>query len=351
MIIAALLTALVLLVTQLLVLGYIIQKKTRERRFEEKVEDYFSKSLNAFLSYISGDHPYEPRLPNAKAVKKEVLERVLNEVGGKTSDAEQHERIRQIAEHHLSDVYRKSLKRDRWADRVNTLYFIQDFHMKNLNDAVWEHLQKLKQNDEEYRQALRVLAGFQDERVVDFLMNEKDLSFGFSKELVRRVSTESHRRLAEAFGEAHHDAPAVLEEAFVIHCGEAGIYEFLPFVETKLEDDRLEMRIKAFKSLCNYQYITDPSRIAAFFSSAHWEERMYAARLTGIMSLEEYMDHLSHLAGDSVWWVRFAACEGIGMFSGGEAVLRDLAQNHEDSYARDMALQTLTMKGGQANAG
>ena len=351
MIIMALMTAGVLLAAQLLVLLYIIQKKTRERQFEEKVERLFSKNLPAYLSYITGEHPYEPRLPTSQALKKEVLERLLNEVGGKTSDPDQHERIQQIAELHLSDVYRRSLLKDKWADRVNTLYFMQDFHMKNLNDAVWQHLQKLKQNDEEYRQALRVLAGFQDERLVDFLLKEDGLSFGFAKELIRRVSNDSHRHLAELSGEGREDIPAALEEAFVIHCGEAGLYEFLPFVESKLEDERLEMRIKAFKSLCNYQYISDSSVIPAFFSSAYWEERMYAARLTGIMHLDEFMDHLQRLAGDGIWWVRFASCEAIGMFSDGESVLRDMAENHEDGYARDMALQTLTMKGGQAHVG
>ena len=351
MIVAALLTALGLLVTQLVVLGYIIQKKTRERRFEEKVERLFSKNLPAYLSYITGEETYEPRLPKSQTLKREVLERLLNEVGGKTSDPDQHARIQEIAELHLSDVYRRSLVRDQWAERVNTLYFIQDFHMKNLNDAVWTHLQKLKQKDEEYRQALRVLAGFQDERVVDFLIREEGLSFGFAKELVRRVSADSHRRLASHFGEAGDEKAAPLEEAFLIHCGEAGLYEFLSFVESKLEDERLEMRIKAFKSLCNYQYISDSSVIPAFFRSTYWEERMYAARLTGIMNLEEFMDPLKRLAGDSIWWVRFAACEAIGMFSDGEAVLKDMAESHEDSYARDMALQTLTMKGGQANVG
>ncbi|ADI00228.1 HEAT repeat domain-containing protein [Salisediminibacterium selenitireducens] len=351
MIMAALMTAAVLLGVQLLVLGYIIQKKTKERRFEEKVEHLFSKNLSAYLSYITGEQTYEPRLPKSQALKREVLERLLNEVGGKTSDPDQHARIQDIAELHLSEVYRRSLLKDKWADRVNTLYFIQDFHMKNLNDAVWEHLQKLEHNDEEYRQALRVLAGFQDERVVDFLLYEDRLSFGFAKELIRRVSTDSLRRLAERSGESREDVPAVLEEAFVIHCGEAGLYEFLPFVESKLEDDRLEMRIKAFKSLCNYQYISDPSVMPSFFNSSYWEERMYAARLAGIMNLEEFIDFLKHLAGDNVWWVRFAACEAIGMFNDGESVLRDMAENHEDGYARDMALQTLTMKGGTGPCG
>ncbi|AOM83641.1 HEAT repeat domain-containing protein [Salisediminibacterium beveridgei] len=346
MIQVAAVTAVLLFVIQVLVLVYILYKKSKAKRFEAKVEKYFTKNLSAYLSFISGEHMHEPRLPESGDLKKEILERILNEVSGNSSDPEQLSNIQRIAQSHLSERYETTLLKGKWADRVNTLYFIEDFKMTNVSGQVWQHLTKIQNKDEEYRQTLRVLASFQDERLIDYLIQEQDISLGLIKELLRRLNSGSFEYLVSLIEDGDTDVPQVIEEAFISYCGESRNYEFMRFVERKIEDDRKEIRLKAFRSLCNYQYTSDTNSIKAFFSSEYWEERMYAARLSGIMNLEEYISDLIRLAGDSTWWVRFAACEAIKINPGGEDILHSIVSGHEDSYARDMAKQTLTMKGG-----
>lgn len=346
MIYLAVMAASLLMIIQLFVLVYILYGKAKDKRFEAEVEKVFTNILPAYLSYITGESNYEPRLPKTEYLKKEVLERILNQVSGNSSNEEELNKIRLVAQRHLGDIYQKTLKKGKWADRVNALYFIEDFSMTDLKEHVRNHLSTVKEKDEEYRQTLRVLASFQDERMIAYLTEQQDISMGLIKELFNRLRSKSLHQLVSIIEEGEKEVPQIIEESLLTYFGESGEYEFLNFVEKKLYDSRLEIRIKAFKGLCHYQYTSDTDLIKRFFFSEHWEERMYAARLSGIMQLEEYIENLIALAGDSNWWVRYAASVAISLIPNGEQVLESIAKGHEDSYARDMAKQTLTMRGG-----
>ncbi|WP_280771112.1 HEAT repeat domain-containing protein [Salipaludibacillus daqingensis] len=342
----ALWTAGALLFIQFFLLVYILVGKIKFNRFEAKVEQIYKNILPDYLSFISGETKYEPRLPKSEKLKKEVLERLLNDLADNTANPTELDQIQFIAETHLTTIYQKSLSSDGWAYRVNTLYFIEEFKMFGLKEDVWQHLKTLQHEDEEYRQTLRVLAMFQEDRLIDYMIRQTEMPLGLVKDLFRRFSPTSFSKLVSLLEGGEDSVPLSLELAFIGYCGESGNYEFLSLVEKKMEDSRKEIRLKALRSLCEYQYCSDKSWIKGFFSSEHWEERMYAARLAGIMNLTEYNDDLVFLAGDQSWWVRFAACEAINKIPDGEILLEYVSTQHEDSYARDMAQQTLTMKGG-----
>jgi len=343
----ALWTAGSLLLIQLLLLVYILINKLSQAHFETKVEDVQMKIQAKYLSYISGDATIEPRLPKSEKIYVEVLERLLNGVADNTTNLFEKKRIQEIAQTHLSTIYQTKLTDGSWADRINALYFIEEFMLIDLKEKVWEHLHSLRDEDEEYRQTLKVLASLQDERMIGYIVRQGEISIGLTKELFRRFTDTSFHKLLTELEKKDQIVPESIELAFIDYCGESGNYEFLSFVEKKIDDPRKEVRLRAFRSLCQYQYCTDTAWIRHFFASEHWEERMYAAKLTGIMTLTEYNDDLVFLAGDQIWWVRFAACEAIKKIPDGEILLEYVSTHHEDLYARNMAQQTLTMKEGR----
>ncbi|WP_416147881.1 hypothetical protein ACM26V_16760 [Salipaludibacillus sp. HK11] len=346
MIQVALWTAGSLLLIQLLLLVYILISKSSQARFEKKVEDVQLKVQAKYLSYISGDAAIEPRLPKSEKIHVEVLERLLNGVADNTASPFEKKRIQEIAQTHLSTIYQTKLTESSWADRINALYFIEEFMLIDLKEKVWEHLLSLRHEDEEYRQTLKVLASLQDERMINYIVQQGEIPIGLTKELFRRFTPNSFHRLLTELEKKDQLVPESIELAFIDYCGESGNYEFLSFIEKKIDDSRKEVRLRALRSLCQYQYCTDTTWIRRFFVSEQWEERMYAAKLTGIMTLTEYNDDLVFLAGDQIWWVRFAACDAIKKVPDGEILLEYISTHHEDTYARDMAQQTLTMREG-----
>jgi len=104
--------------------------------------------------------------------------------------------------------------------------------------------------------------------------------------------------------------------------------------------------LKAMSSLCHYKKMSNPAILSHFFDSEHWQERMYAAKLTGACHFDQYTPHLIYLLSDNVWWVRFAGAENIKIFKDGNKVLEQVSTDHADSYARDIAKHMLTREGG-----
>lgn len=219
-------------------------------------------------------------------------------------------KVMELADQNLSSYYKKVLNKGKWADRINTLYFIEDFQMDSLREAVFQHFKKLRKHDEEYRQCLRSAAVLQEPGVVEVLFDNQALSVGFIKELLFRLDKSLLVSLSQRMT-VEDQASENLLFAFITINGEQKNELFFPFVENILLDKRLEVRIKAMKSLCNYEKLHDPSKLPGFFKSANWEERMYAAKLTGACRLNEFTESLVELFSDPVWWVRFSAADNI----------------------------------------
>lgn len=339
----------VLLVIQLSLLIYLYTVKTWAIKQNHEADSLFQQLFPKYLPYLTGDSDSEPNLPQNLKLKQKVLERILAGFAHVVTDPAGKQRIKEVAECHLIDSYRKTLKAGDWSERLNALYLIEEFMMDALVEDVKEHLTTREMSGEEYRQTLRTLASFQEESLLDYMLNHPNMSYRLTKEIMRRLSLDVLMDLMHIIKEKGDDTPDAVRHAFIDYCGEAGYYQLLPFIESMLNDSSKETRIKALKSLYHYHYCTRPELIIPFFTSVHWEERLHAAKLTGVMNLTEFSDYLMSLAGDRVWWVRFQACEAIKQLSDGEILLAYLSERHKDEYAQDMAKQMLTMRvGGHA---
>ncbi|OLS38219.1 hypothetical protein BTR22_06930 [Alkalihalophilus pseudofirmus] len=335
-----------LVVIQLSLLVYLFIRKTKDLSFERKITTAYNELINPTIAYITEETMEEPRWPTRALIKSAVLERMLNEIAATTKKESELARISTLAETHLTPKYQKDLKKGSWSSRVNALYFIEDLYIYSMKNHVWERLLSIKKKDEEYRQALRTLSTLKDDRVITFLINEEQLPKEIIADVFRRLPISALELLKNKVDEGALISDELIH-SFISFCGENSLYEFLPFVENKLTSQDVEIRIKSLRSLCYYQYCSNPEQLTNFFTSPFWEERMFAARLTGIMLLTQYSSILKELAGDSVWWVRYTACEAIKKMPDGEIILEFMAAKHQDSFARDMARQSITLGEGR----
>ncbi|UTR16375.1 hypothetical protein MM221_07455 [Salipaludibacillus sp. LMS25] len=335
-----------LFVVQLLLLVYLYTTKAWAIKKDREADRLYQRLFSDFLPYLTGHSDIEPPLPNNDKLKQKVLERILAGFSDIMTDPAGRERIQHLAEAHLASIYRKKLTSNQWSERINALYLIEDFMMDSLREDLKEHLQSCTSIDEEYRQTLRTLASFQEESLLEYMFSHPNMSVGLIKEILRRLSLSLLTDIMAVLKNKEDDIPYAIRQAFIEYCGESGYYEFLPFIESMLTHQFKETRIKALKSLHHYQFCSNPTIIVPFFTSDHWEERLHAAKLTGMMKLVEFSDYLILLAGDRVWWVRFQACEALKKMADGEIILAYLSEQHEDIYAKDMAKQTLTMRAG-----
>ncbi|TWT27121.1 HEAT repeat domain-containing protein [Planomicrobium sp. CPCC 101110] len=334
-----------LLAVQLFILFCLILWKAKAISHENKINEALNSLKPQYIEYIEGNRPAEPSLPRGKSIQTMVMEKMLDEFYSSNDGDLEERKLNQLAEKYLSAHYRRTLKRGSWAERINALYFIEDFYLLSLREDAYRHFLKLKKQDEEFRQCLRVCASLQEDRILPVIVEKEGLSTGFIKELLFRLNEVLMWEILEIIEDKADIAENVLF-AFITFNGEQKNEPFFSFVEKKIYDERKEVRLKAMNSLCNYGKISDSSILDPFFGSEYWEERMYAAKLAGACNLPQYKQTLLELLSDAVWWVRFSAAENIQTFPDGETLLRHVALWDEDAYSRDIAKHMLTRKGG-----
>ncbi|SES30032.1 HEAT repeat domain-containing protein [Salisediminibacterium halotolerans] len=337
-------TVMVLLVIQTGLLVSMTISKWRLIGKSQRLAKNRAELLPDFMDYISNETTYLPRLPANRHVRRDVTEWILEELSDRTSNEQERNRITQAAEELLAADYEQVLNRGDWSARVNALYLIEDFRMGSLRDAVYARYQiVMNHDDEETRQCLRTMAALQDDRAVAEICARTDLSVQLIKDLLNRVQED---QLAACLTEERLERlPEKTLATVLAYYGETGATRFLPTVEKYLTDARKEVRLKALKSLVDYQYISDPKKLAPFFDSDYWEERMYAAKVTGAAIINEHADKVTSLMEDPVWWVRYAAAEAVKSLDHGQETLNEIAAASTDPFARDMANRMLTMKG------
>ncbi|WP_394217686.1 HEAT repeat domain-containing protein [Halobacillus trueperi] len=341
-------TVTILFIVQLCLLSALVISKIQSLKEERLLSTYMETYEEPFFTYLERKTEEFPDLPSDIRYRVLIVERVLNRfVDQKQVDIE-YTRVRKTAQKYLAHAYRLFLENGSWAQRVNTLYYIEDFDMVDLKLDVWHYFNRLSVLDEEYRQAVRVLATFQDERVIRTILNTETISQRLVKQVLRRFKEDLIQQMMKVIEDEPGRVPRQVHLAVVSFCGEKGSLDHLPFVERMLQFPSKEIRLKALRSLMELKACTHTEQLDPFYISEVWEERMYAAKIAGSLKLESAQGALLILAGDSHWWVRYAACEAMKKLPDGERLLDYTYHHHEDRFARSMARQHLTVKVGES---
>ncbi|WP_046174309.1 HEAT repeat domain-containing protein [Domibacillus indicus] len=326
-----------LFLLQIVLLCYLVIRKKRRQRYEEEVESQYNHLVEPFSSYMM--EPSDVRFFYAiRSIKHQevVLERLLNGYVAFTKEAHSSPLVKQLSERFLTEPYRQRLNRRNWAKRINTLHYIEDFHMVSLSPVLLEQLAISNKLDAETRQLIRTLASLDETKVLTELSRFSNAPLRLYADVFSRLKKETAVKEIQS---ALESTDLSLKHAALIFVGQSGSLAFLPAVEKELAVPHAETRIQALKAIFRLEYMSDPDLLAPFFKSEIWAERMFAARIAGILQLSRYKETLGILLGDSVWWVRYSAAEAFTHFSDGDLLLAHLAENHPDRYGRDMAAQ------------
>ncbi|WJE14234.1 hypothetical protein QRD89_10895 [Halobacillus sp. ACCC02827] len=332
----------VLFALQVFLLCYLLVMKANRLRIQEHRNDLYAFYYGSFRSFLAGEEE-EPEYIMSKTDKVNLIERMLNDIVDRKDPAVSEERVEESAHKHLAQSYQLLLKKGSWSQRVNTLFYIEDFHMTQLKDDVWEHFQSLRKIDEEYRQTVRTAAALGDERVIRVILETPHMTQRLAKQMLRRMPADFLSTLIYLIEEGADTKKDVII-GILTYCGETKNQEHVAFIKGWLQDEDKEIRLKALRSYADADADVEMSVIASFFQSNYWEERMLVARLAGMRRVKESREALHDLTGDREWWVRYTACQAIRQLPAGQDMLARIAEEHPDGFARDMARQFMSMK-------
>lgn len=328
-----------LFLSQLLLLLFLSLRKLLINKKEQSITQEYDLLIDSFSSYMMD--PTDDRFLKEISISSNqtiVLEYLLNHYVAVTKGSANSPQVAQLSEKYLTERYKKQLKRRSWAIRMNTLYFIEDFHMESLTPLLKEKLHKSFRLDQETQQLIRTLTSLNEPMTLSVLARYADAPVRLYIDVFKRLQLDIQLEELDMALKNEHNNKA-LKHAAVSYIGMTGLIGFLPRIEEELLSDDEELRIQALKSIQHLQSISSPSLLTPFFHSASWQERMFAARIAGKLQLSRYQEVLSELLGDSVWWVRYSSAEALTQFADGDILLSHLSANHPDRFARDMATQ------------
>ncbi len=328
-----------LLLGQIVLLLVLAWRKKRMSAKEQAIDQQYKALIDVFSSYMmdpSDDRFIQEIRDNPHKIV--VLERLLNGYVAVTKGGLTSPLVKKLSEDFLSAHYASQLLRKNWAIRMNTLHYIEDFHVESLKPVLKEKLEKSSQLDQETQQLIRTLASLNDPATIAVLTRHPDAPVRLYTDVFKRL--EEGTRLEQLDAAMRNEKPnSALKYAAISYIGMAGLTSFLPRLENELTKEEGEMRIQSLKAILQLQYLSDPSLLLPFLESSSWPERMYASRIAGKLQFSRFKEVLSVLLGDPVWWVRYSAAEALVQFSDGDILLSHLAANHPDRFARDMASQ------------
>lgn len=328
--------------SQLVLLFILAWRKQKLTSRELSINQQYNALTDVFSSYMmdTSDERFI-QVIRSSSHRAVVLEQLLNNYVSVTKGGITSPIVTKLSEDFLTERYTKQLTRKSWAIRMNTLYFIEDFHMQSLTPLLKEKLHKAFRLDQEMQQLIRTLASLNEPITISILKQYSDAPVRLYIDVFKRLELQTRLEQLDAALKGEKEGTA-LKHAAISYIGMAGLLAFLPRIEKELQNLDGETRIQALKAIFHLQYITEPILLESFFHSSSWQERMFATRIAGRLQLSRFKEVLSELLGDSVWWVRYSAAEALTQFSDGDILIAHLSANHPDRFARDMATQWKT---------
>ncbi|MCA0988603.1 HEAT repeat domain-containing protein [Guptibacillus algicola] len=330
---------LIMLVVLTLLFCFLIVRKYRFNRFEEKKEYWKKQYLNMLLDALKGNREIPP--PESKAMREaleDVLTRYYSLMKGNTLMMAE---IETIAERYFYSHYQNELVSSSWSTRMNTLYRIEKFRMASLATECLAIYESKYATELEAIQVFRILANVQDDRIYTILLKEKKEYSGF---YYLDIFSRLERPLFEQFVESIDQFPLLIQQTLIEAMGERKEYEYLPYVEAFLGSSVAEFRIRALKALSKMGYVSKVDKIIPSLTSDSWQERMMAAKAAKLQREDRLNHFLLRLLSDKEWWVRTAAAESLSYQSKGRTLLKEVSETHEDRFARDIAHEWLLRK-------
>jgi hypothetical protein len=326
-----------LLLILFLLFSYLVIRKLIENDRRAKVEKYKEDYQLPLFQYLK-DEVDEKALSFDSPLEVKAFIELTAGFAKVLGGDKIHERIRVLAETRFESYIRSRLNHRRWSMRMNALYWIQEFDMKNM----FVHLDKLyaskKLTKSEEMQLLKIYILNEDAAILEKMTSPKHPLTEFDYSLLfKSFSGEQLDGFIRMFGEMSLE----IRYAMVDSIGLRSRHSDSLFLERLLDDQSVEIRIRALKAIVEMEYFIAPSKLAKHLRSDSWQERLMAIKACEYIRSPELLQYLGDLMSDSSFYVRSQAAKSLLRMEIGKEVLKQVAASEEDTYARDMAEQWL----------
>lgn len=326
-------TTLVVLLICLLI--YLIIRKAVENRQLERVKGRKKQLVLSVFEYLRDGKEISETV-NRSRIDKQAIEQVLTDFAERIEGEQEEERLHELAVFYLKANYVKEMKARNWSKRMNVLYKIEDFHMREMERNVINHLQNRKCTVEEKIQIYRILAVFQYEKIWTMMDEDKSLSEKNYRSILLRLKPEMFEEFIRPFYYCREE----LQLAILDVISMKKEIDYLVFLESIFEKYDGEIKLRALKAISSIGYVRNIEEYLFLTKSKKWQERMMIAKLLGSYE-EQHLYLLITLLHDSSWWVRSQAAESIISFKKGRAILLEIIKHSKDTFAQDMAREWL----------
>ncbi len=311
---------------------YLIIKKAVEISQEKEINNYKDQVQQTIYDYLYREQNSRLLVPDS-AIKFIAIERLLTEYST-VIDGAGKLRISSLADEIFQKRYESILKQKNWSRRMNVLYKVDGFKMSSLSEVLKEKLINQDVSKEEKLIIFRCIANNQDHELSHLFQSVPNLfSVLEYRSILNRVEEELFTNLV---GDYLH-FPERLKLAIIDMIGIQKKLEFVIFLESQLEDERFEIRIRSMKAIGEVGFLSDSDGIESFAKSDRWEERLMAAKVIGKTRALNGLQILETLIKDSSWMVRAEAAKSFLSYNDGLERLYDIRFTSDDPFARDMA--------------
>ncbi|XXM70886.1 HEAT repeat domain-containing protein [Lysinibacillus sphaericus] len=317
--------------------GYLVITKLVEsdrRARVEKVKEEYRLPLFQYLNHEAGEEVLSLESPLHIKAFIELTGGFAKVLGGD----EINERIRGFAETHFGPYIRSRLTHRRWSMRMNALYWIEEFDMKNMFKELDQLYRSRKLTKSEEIQLLKIYIRNEDETVMGKMINPRHPLTEFDYSLLFASFKEEH---FDRFIRMFDELTAEMRYALIDSVGVRGRQGDSLFLERLLDASEVEIRIRALKAMVEMEYFLVPSALIKHLLSASWQERLMAIKACEYIRSHELLPYLEDLMSDQSFYVRSQAAKSLLRLEAGKEVLKQVAASNEDHYARNMAEQWL----------
>lgn len=310
------------LILIILILIYLSYKRKLQDNGKEKIRAYLLEKEDRWYDYLVGNIQLDDRLIPKDVDDIVAIERIFLSYIKNLSSSSIRKNIKSFSNEYLSDYYKKLLHSKKWSIRMNALYRINDFHIDSLLDICGD-LPVDKLSMEENYELLAIYSKF-DRHV--FLSEISNLTIDFSEYEYKKLLLALEVEILKSLMEIEDRLPLNCQYAIVDVLAFKKDLDYVPYLESSLDDNNPEIRIRSLKAINEIGFINDFEKYKKFFDSHIWEERLMMAKLFDKFPFSYVELYLEKYLEDESWLVRQQTLDTINKLKSGkvrEKVLGD----------------------------
>lgn len=329
---------------------YLMWRKYVNLAIKKRKEEWLEKHERDIKTYLQTGQLSETFIP-ARRYQFEALEDFFSEYLSSFKLESAEDPIALFADKYFVPAYQKRLQKGNWSTRMNTLYFIDLFRLRSMQDNLLLHLKSKRCSVEEIHQIYNILATFEFENFRDLFKETKELPpFLLSQVMSRLIDQHNVEHYLAIFHElAPYLQKGILEVVRDKNLRSENLQYLLEGLIQDESTDR-ELRIRAIKTIGSLGYLTSPEIILQLIDrnredESYWNtpqaavEKMMVARLMGSIKRDCFLPYLDQLISDTTYMVRVEAAKSIRRYKHGKERLHQIATTHADLYAREIAME------------